>query len=969
MRKTLLVLILVALSGNLLAQEVPPALMIKAPGETRSKPLYLSAVDVQARIFGFIAETKMTMTFKNDYDRVLEGELYFPLPEGSTISGYALDIDGKMVDGVVVTKEKARVVFEKEVRKQIDPGIVEWVKGNNFKTRVYPIPARGSRTVAVRYVSDLDFDPQGQASYRLPLQFKQPLDSFSMRVEVIKAAQQPALAWQGPGPVEFRSQRDGYFAETHLKKKKLTGQLVVTIPGADRQRVMLEKSPDGEVHFCINDFPTVVEKKTAENPPKRITLLWDASGSRGHSDHQREFQLIQAYFSRWKTASIAVELILFNNQAGKPRRFAVTKGNTDKLIEALSKVVYDGGTQMGAISPKKGASVPDFYFLFTDGLSNIGQENPTGFRMPVYVFTADPGANHPFLRYLAQKTSGEYFNLNRVDDKTVVSSVGTPPFAFLSAKVASGRATEIYPSESQPTHGRFTLAGKLSGREATVVLSYGVAGLTLQQVKYDIAAKDAVEGDLLARYWAQKKLAEMVAFPRKNQQAMVELGKRYGLVTPGTSLIVLERLEQYVEHEIPPPRSLPEMRNQYLRIMDERMAMKKQEEKSKLEHVLNLWKTRVEWWETKFKYPKNFRYGGDSEKKSMRMEATAGGAPDAEMEEARPAPAPHSPAAERPALAAKDKAKDDQSGKSASEPEPAIALKAWDPQEPYLTAIKQAPAKQQFDEYLKQKKEYGGSPAFYLDCSDFFINQKNKDLGMQVLSNVSEMELENAALLRILAHRLAQHGELELSAGLFEEVLRLRPEEPQSYRDLALVLADLKKYPRAMELLAHVVMNQWDRFDEIEVIALMELNRIIALAKRAGIKKFPIDQRLIKNLDVDVRIILTWDADLTDIDLWIIEPSGEKAYYSQPRSTIGGNVSRDFTQGYGPEEYILRKAMRGMYKVQVNFYGSSAQTLSGAVTLQLDIYTNYGRSNEKKKSITLRLKERKDTLTVGVLEF
>ena len=149
----------------------------------------------------------------------------------------------------------------------------------------------------------------------------------------------------------------------------------------------------------------------------------------------------------------------------------------------------------------------------------------------------------------------------------------------------------------------------------------------------------------------------------------------------------------------------------------------------------------------------------------------------------------------------------------------------------------------------------------------------------------------------------------------------------------------------------------------------MELNRIIALAKRAGIKKIPIDKRLIKLLDVDVRIILTWDADLTDIDLWVIEPSGEKAYYSHPRSTIGGNVSRDFTQGYGPEEYILRKAMRGMYKVQVNFYGSSAQTLSGAVTLQLDLYTNYGRRNEKKKSVTLRLKERKDTITVGVLEF
>jgi regulator of sirC expression with transglutaminase-like and TPR domain len=39
---------------------------------------------------------------------------------------------------------------------------------------------------------------------------------------------------------------------------------------------------------------------------------------------------------------------------------------------------------------------------------------------------------------------------------------------------------------------------------------------------------------------------------------------------------------------------------------------------------------------------------------------------------------------------------------------------------------------------------------------------------------------------------------------LFEEVLRLRPEEPQSYRDLALVLARQGQYERAIELLYKV---------------------------------------------------------------------------------------------------------------------------------------------------------------------
>ena len=42
----------------------------------------------------------------------MEGDLYFPLPEGATVSGYALDIEGRMIDGVAVEKHKGRQVFE-----------------------------------------------------------------------------------------------------------------------------------------------------------------------------------------------------------------------------------------------------------------------------------------------------------------------------------------------------------------------------------------------------------------------------------------------------------------------------------------------------------------------------------------------------------------------------------------------------------------------------------------------------------------------------------------------------------------------------------------------------------------------------------------------------------------------------------------------------------------------------------------
>jgi tetratricopeptide (TPR) repeat protein len=316
-----------------------------------------------------------------------------------------------------------------------------------------------------------------------------------------------------------------------------------------------------------------------------------------------------------------------------------------------------------------------------------------------------------------------------------------------------------------------------------------------------------------------------------------------------------------------------------------------------------------------------------------------------------------------------------------------------------MKELKSAKPEAAFEVYMKNRAKFGDSPAFFLDCAEFFAQKGDKALALQVLSNIAELELENPSLLRVLAHRLAQTERFDLAILTFEEVLKLRPEEPQSYRDLALVVAEraqkrlelaaklnarskdpkrakdnraraTAEYTRAVDLLNEVVMGTWDgRFNEIELIALEELNAMIPKAKAAGVKEIPLDKRLIKPLDVDVRIVMTWHADNTDIDLWVIEPSGEKADYSHNRTTIGGLVSDDFTGGYGPEEYMVRRAMPGVYTVKANYYGSDAVKLLGAVTVQMDVFTNFGRENQQRKSVTVRLKEKEETVKIGEIEF
>jgi Ca-activated chloride channel homolog len=233
---------------------------------------------------------------------------------------------------------------------------------------------------------------------------------------------------------------------------------------------------------------------------------------------------------------------------------------------------------------------------------------------------------------------------------------------------------------------------------------------------------------------------------------------------------------------------------------------------------------------------------------------------------------------------------------------------------------------------------------------------------------------------RVTAHRLQQLEAHDAAVRLFERVARLRPEEPQSPRDLALALAAradatsakgarARDYDRAVGLLYDIVLGNWDgRFPEVETIALDELNRILAVADRARLRlarRDRVDPRLVKLLDVDLRVVMTWDTDGSDMDLWVMEPGGERCYYAAPLSAQGGHMSSDFTGGYGPEEYLLRRARPGTYAVRANFFGSRSQQLLGTTTVQATVFTDYGRPTERRQALTLRLADERETYDVG----
>jgi tetratricopeptide (TPR) repeat protein len=308
-------------------------------------------------------------------------------------------------------------------------------------------------------------------------------------------------------------------------------------------------------------------------------------------------------------------------------------------------------------------------------------------------------------------------------------------------------------------------------------------------------------------------------------------------------------------------------------------------------------------------------------------------------------------------------------GNATAAPQASIRLARWVPDAPYAKRLRAAPDSALYEIYLDERPSYLASTAFFLDVADLLFERGQPALANRVLSNLAEMNLENRHILRILGYRLLQAKQVALALPVLRKVLLLSPDEPQSYRDLGLALAQAGQAQPAIDHLWQVVERPWNnRFPDIELVALAELNAIVARTAAAGgpaLDTRAIDPRLLRNLPLDLRVVLSWDADNTDIDLWVIDPNGERAFYGRRLTYQGGLMSNDFTGGYGPEEFSLRTAKPGTYTVRAQFYGHNQQIVAPATTLMLTFTTGFGTPGQRDEEVILRLAGRGQEVTVG----
>ncbi|OHD09043.1 MAG: hypothetical protein A2Y41_03535 [Spirochaetes bacterium GWB1_36_13] len=949
-------------ASHLYSQAVPVILVKNESG--KEVPLKMSELSITVKTVGNLAVTTMEMTFYNDLNRVLEGSFYFPLGEGQTVSRFALEVNGAMREGVVVEKDKGREVFETVVRKKIDPGLLEWTKGNNFKSRIYPIPSKGYKKLIIAYEQELKDKGKGFL-YFLPLGFKDPIDQFSIKADVLKQDTSPIFEnlkdFEG---FRFKKWNENYTAEFSEKNYTADKPLSFLLPKtAAYQDVVIEKDPrTGKNYFYIHLNPEIIQ--TSKKIPKKIALFLDVSSSSEKRNQKKEIELLDRYFK--KIGNFSLQLIFFSNQVNESAYFEIQNGDWNKLKEKLLKADFDGGTQLGALDFKNFPA--DEIIFLSDGISNFGSSEIRLSDTPVIAINSQSAAQHSYLKFISQKTGGVYLNLNEISLEEAEKLILFSPYSYLSFDCDSSAVSEVYPNMPTAVKTDFSVSGILKENQTEIKLNFGIPGNKMKTYSFKLDIKKTSDSGIIPRIWAQKKIEQLDMEYKKYEKDILRIGKDFSIVTRNTSLIVLDLLDDYVRFKIIPPEE--EMKKQYYEIIGRQENEFKFRQKDKLDRLAGQFHEFIQWWNTEFSL-NDPPQSEERMKKMSRMES------EGEIGSEERSVSDSTKSMDMDNFSKEEEVKDESilGKKEDKKPEGGeekgadglITLQKWDPQTPYLEKLKKTTVKDIYPVYLELKKSYAESSAFFLDVSDFFLEKKQPETALRILSNIAEMELENPQLLRILAHRLAQLKYYRLSAFVFEEVLKMRPEEPQSYRDLALVYANSQLPQKAIDILYEALLKEWDsRFPNIEITMLHEMNQIIAL--NSNLKTDSIDKRLIQSLPVDIRVVLNWDADNTDMDLWVTDPNNEKCYYAHQLTYLGGKMSNDFTGGYGPEFFVLKKAKKGKYLIEINYYGNHQQTLAGTTTVQIELYLNYGRKNQIKKEITLRLKDQQEVIKAGEFE-
>ena len=578
------------------------ALLARDPQwQDRELPLPLRQLTVDVHLENQIARVALDQTFHNPHDQTLEGVYKFALPPDAAVARLAMYVDGRLTESAVVERMRARRIYEDIVYQRRDPALLEQMGASKVSMRIFPLVGHQDKRVILAYTQPLarTYD---DVTLTVPLpDLEQPVAEVALQVKVTGC---DGCEISSPSHAIDVQRTGGDATVTHRASNvRLGDSLVLRLRQPDAPATTVATTVhDAHQYALVRVRPTVdaTAAVAVDARPHRWVILDDTSASRGLIERRAQAELIDRMIQEIDETD-QVMVVAFD---ATQRRFADWQAALAVDRRALARhLTEDGGlgeTDLvaaldGAVAALAGQ--PGYVVYVGDGTATGARRTIDQLRDAIagkatfIGLGVGDGVDLPTLSALADATGGLATHLDLGDDLAwraldLVAALYTPRVTGLTAELdaAVGTAAPLADGEASA----YLRAGQVAAGEdvevvvrvparadlRAVILRGQVGGRPwTQTVRLADTPRAPGDAGYLPRLWAERRLDALatagdralapctttpcpsdeeraIAAYHARKDEMVALGKAHFLLSPHTSLIVLENDAMYAQYGV-----------------------------------------------------------------------------------------------------------------------------------------------------------------------------------------------------------------------------------------------------------------------------------------------------------------------------------------------------------------------------------------------------------------------------------
>jgi tetratricopeptide (TPR) repeat protein len=530
--------------------------------------LSLRKFHIDVHIEDGFARTTIDQTYFNHESARLEGTFYFPLPPDASLSRLAMYVDGNLMEGGMAERDYARSVYETIRYAQRDPALLEWLDGSTFKMRVFPLEPRQEKRLILSYSQRLPA-LYGQRHYRFPAGHSLPqVKDWSFHALLkngagleVSSSSHPKLAIQKKdgdlvldvSAKDTKPDRDVVLTLTDRKalpSQQTVGFATTTHEGAKYLLLRYRPQLSSATRWQRRDWVFLVETSADRDPLLARVQIDILRALLHHAQPEDTFAVL--------TAGTRVKAF-----SAKPQ--AVTEANVEAAVKFLESAhligALDLGQALSAAEPFLKAGKNPHLVHLGSGIAAMGErrEEVLAKHLPEGTRYVGVGVGRrwarSFMKMAAERTGGYFTQIN--PDEPVgwrafelFATLHTPRLLDVKVSANDEDMTFLNYDNTLAQGEELCAIGRIKGSLPASVTVTGT--LDGKQFVQKLGVKE-VQGkaDYLPRTWAKLEIDRLLAEDAvKHKDQIIALSKAMYVMTPFTSLLVLENEEMYQQYQV-----------------------------------------------------------------------------------------------------------------------------------------------------------------------------------------------------------------------------------------------------------------------------------------------------------------------------------------------------------------------------------------------------------------------------------